>query len=418
VTTTSTAATTPAPHSHPTPKNATSRATRAAQRALAAALEQGLQAVGGASGAYVLDLKTGQPLFGSAARVERLPASVEKLYTTSTALLRFGPSGTLSTNVLGIGTLERRGAWHGTLYLKGGGDPTFGSADFDQSAYGTGATIEQLVSELKVRGITSISGRIVGDESYFDDLPGTVAYEYQFAPDEEGSMSALAFNRGLVDQGAGYVLHPALYAAQQLEQAMQADGIRVPANTPISAGPTPTSATELAAVDSPSMATLLELTNTPSDNFFAEMLLKGLGARFGGAGSTAAGAAVVRAQLASSFGIHPQIDDGSGLSRADQTSPFQVVTLLKGMAANSAFLHSLAIAGETGTLQGEMQGTRAQGRCRGKTGTLHDVASLVGYCRARDGHTLAFAFLMNSVDPNFGRDTEAQMAVSVANYTG
>ena len=163
---------------------------------------------------------------------------------------------------------------------------------------------------------------------------------------------------------------------------------------------------------------MIQLTNTPSDNFFAEMLLKGLGARFSGHGTTAAGAAVVRADLAAGFGIRPQLYDGSGLSRSDHTSPLQVVTLLKGMATNSAFVQSLAIAGETGTLQDEMNETRAQSRCRGKTGTLHDVASLVGYCQARDGHTLAFAFLMNFVDPNFGHDTEANMAVGVANYNG
>jgi serine-type D-Ala-D-Ala carboxypeptidase/endopeptidase (penicillin-binding protein 4) len=395
-----------------------SPATLAAQRTLNTTLQQGLSAVGGASGAYALDLNTGQPLFSSNATVGRMPASVEKLYTTSTALDLFGPGATLTTNVLGTGSLGRKGTWHGTLYLKGGGDPTFGSASFDAANYGTGATVQALAAALKARGIRSLSGRIVGDESYFDSLRGTAPYGYQFAPDEEGSLSALAFNRGLTDGGAGYIYHPAIYAAQQLELALDADGVRVPARTPISAGRTPARANELAAVSSPSIATLIEMTNTPSDNFFAEMLLKGIGARVGGAGTTAAGAAVVRAQLAANFGIHPQLYDGSGLSRSDHTSPLQVVTLLQAMANNSAFVHSLAIAGETGTLEGEMDGTRAQGRCRGKTGTLYDVASLVGYCQARDGHTLAFAFLMNFVDSNYGHDTEANMAVGLANYDG
>jgi D-alanyl-D-alanine carboxypeptidase/D-alanyl-D-alanine-endopeptidase (penicillin-binding protein 4) len=94
------------------------------------------------------------------------------------------------------------------------------------------------------------------------------------------------------------------------------------------------------------------------------------------------------------------------------------VTLLRQMAGNRDFVSSLAIAGETGTLQFEMQGTRAQGRCRGKTGTLHDVASLVGYCQARDKHTVAFAFLMNGVDPSLGHASEAQMAVALAQYNG
>ena len=50
------------------------------------------------------------------------------------------------------------------------------------------------------------------------------------------------------------------------------------------------------------------------------------------------------------------------------------------MSGNRDFFNSLAIGGETGTLQDEMNGTIAQGNCHGKTGTLHDVANLVGYC--------------------------------------
>src|SRR5207302_1195263 len=154
-------------------------------------------------------------------------------------------------------------------------------------------------------------------------------------------------------------------------------------------------------VQSPPMATLVSLTNTSSDNFFAEMLVKDLGARLGSGGTTAAGAAVVRAQVASSFHIRPRLSDGSGLSRSDLTTPIQVVTLLRRMAANAPFVSSLAVAGETGTLQHEMRGTYAQGRCRGKTGTLRDVSNIVGYCRATDGHTLAFALMMNGIYPHY-----------------
>jgi D-alanyl-D-alanine carboxypeptidase/D-alanyl-D-alanine-endopeptidase (penicillin-binding protein 4) len=166
------------------------------------------------------------------------------------------------------------------------------------------------------------------------------------------------------------------------------------------------------------MATLLRLTNTPSDNFFAEMLIKDIGAQFGSAGTTAAGAAVVRAQVASSFGVDPRLDDGSGLSYNDSASPQQVVTLLSKMHNDSVFYNSLAIAGETGTLANEMNGTVAEGRCHGKTGTLQAVSNLVGYCTARDGHTLAFAFLMNAIDPNSAHPIQDRMAVALANYDG
>jgi D-alanyl-D-alanine carboxypeptidase/D-alanyl-D-alanine-endopeptidase (penicillin-binding protein 4) len=382
-------------------------------------LTQDLQSQGGSSGAVVVDLGTGKTLYSHGADTALLPASVQKLYTTSTALLRFGPKATLTTAVLGKGRRGRYGGWHGTIYLRGGGDPTFGSAGFDSYAYGTGATIRQLVANLTGQsGLSGVYGRIVGDESYFDSLRGTPATGYQFSPYVEGSLSALVFNRGLINQGSDYVAHPALYAAEQFASALRAAGIHVPSSTSISAGSTPPGASQLATVNSPSIATLIRLVNTPSDNFFAETLLKGIGARFGGGGTTSGGAAVVHRQLSSTFGIHPQFDDGSGLSRNDATSPRQVVTVLRQLAASRPFVQSLAVAGETGTLQYEMQGTVAQGRCRGKTGTLHDVGNLVGYCRAADGHTLAFAFLMNSVDPSSAHATEDQMAVSVASYNG
>jgi serine-type D-Ala-D-Ala carboxypeptidase/endopeptidase (penicillin-binding protein 4) len=375
---------------------------------------------GGAGSAYVVDLNTGQALFASAAGVARLPASVEKLYTTTTALLRLGPAATFTTSVLGRGYRGRLGAWVGTLYLRGGGDPTFGSAGFDQFAYGAGATVQRLVGTLlRNTHITALKGRVIGDQSYFDSLPGTSESNYRFDPYMEGSLSALAYNRGLLNGGSAYVTNPADYAAQQFTAALQAARVRVPRRRATGAGAAPASVRPLAVVHSPSIAKLIAMTNTPSDNFFAETMLKDLGAQFGGAGTTAAGAAVVRHELASEFGIHPTLVDGSGLSRQDSTSPRDVVKLLSQMAPNPYFVNSLAVGGETGTLQGEMLGTAAQGNCRGKTGTLNDVAALAGYCHGQDGHTLAFAYMLNSVsDPSYAHSVEANMAAALANYDG
>jgi D-alanyl-D-alanine carboxypeptidase/D-alanyl-D-alanine-endopeptidase (penicillin-binding protein 4) len=168
------------------------------------------------------------------------------------------------------------------------------------------------------------------------------------------------------------------------------------------------------------MSALVKLTNTPSDNYFAETLLKDIGASFGGAGTTAAGAAVVRSELASRFGIYPRLNDGSGLSYYDSTSPLQVVTLLERMASDPVFTSSLAVVGKTGTLASIDQGTRAHGRCLGKTGTLAAVANVAGYCQARDGHRLAFAFLVNG---NSSTDyvhsvIEGKVLTALANYDG
>ena len=94
-----------------------------------------------------MDLNTGQTLLSASAHVPRLPASVQKLYTTSTVLVKFGVRGRLSTSVLGVGAMQA-GTFTGTLYLRGGGDPTFGSAGFDRASYGTGANVQRLVEQL------------------------------------------------------------------------------------------------------------------------------------------------------------------------------------------------------------------------------------------------------------------------------
>jgi D-alanyl-D-alanine carboxypeptidase/D-alanyl-D-alanine-endopeptidase (penicillin-binding protein 4) len=399
----------------PAPGGASSKAVASLRRSLNAGMRQ----AGNYSGAYVVDLTADQELFSHNANTPRLPASVEKLYTTTTALTRFGANANLSTTVLGSGQ-QVGSTFSGTLYLRGGGDPTFGSAGFDRRAYGTGATMQHLVSNLvSVTGIKQLKGNVVADETVFDADRGTPATGNRPSGEVEGELSGLSYNRGWANSnGSAYFARPALEAGQQFVAALQAAGIKVPRRVRVTAGTTPTAAHTLASAGSPRIATLISLTNTPSDNFFAEMLAKDLGARFGSGGTTAAGAAVIRAQVASSFGIHPQLNDGSGLSRSDRTTPAEVVTLLSDMQANASFTSSLAVVGETGTLEHELNGTYAQGRCRGKTGTLHDASNVVGYCRAQDGHTLAYAFLMNGIFPDYAHPIQDRMQLAVARYGG
>ena len=63
-----------------------------------------------------------------------------------------------------------------------------------------------------------------------------------------------------------------------------------------------------------------------------------------------------------------------------------------------------------------MRGTRAQDRCRGKTGTLRDVSALAGYCTHDRGRHVAFAFLMNRVSPYGARILQDRMATALARY--
>jgi D-alanyl-D-alanine carboxypeptidase/D-alanyl-D-alanine-endopeptidase (penicillin-binding protein 4) len=184
------------------------------------------------------------------------------------------------------------------------------------------------------------------------------------------------------------------------------------------AGLSPTGMTPLSEYRSPTIAAIVKQMNQPSDNYMAETLIKDLGAEFGGAGSTAAGGAVVRQTIAR-FGISPQVVDGSGLSRANRTTPRQVVKLLTGMDASEAaaeFDASLAVAGRNGTVYNRMRRTAARDRCHVKTGTLRDVSALAGFCNTTGGERVAFAFLMNGVWPASARILQDRMAAALARY--
>jgi D-alanyl-D-alanine carboxypeptidase/D-alanyl-D-alanine-endopeptidase (penicillin-binding protein 4) len=329
-----------------------------------------------------------------------------------------GASTRLDTTVYGVGHMQPGGVWDGSLYLHGGGDPTFGTTSFIAGHYGgVGASVSTLVSQLvHTDGIHRITGSIDGDESYFDSLRGEPSSDYAWDPFLEGTLSALAFNRG----ESGHVRGPhapAAYAARALWGLLKADGVTIAGAS--GAATTPAGAVQLAQVPSPTVAQLLGLMLPPSDNFFAETLVKDLGARYGGAGTTAAGADVVTRTIASLLGVHPHVVDGSGLSEEDKTSPYQVADLLVELAGTpigDVLRESLAVAGRSGTLELRMRHTRAAGNCQGKTGTLTGVSNLVGYCQAADGHTLAFAIFTDDIPTETAHTFQDHMAISVADY--
>ena len=109
----------------------------------------------------------------------------------------------------------------------------------------------------------------------------------------------------------------------------------------------------LAVHASPTIAELISITNHPSDNFYAETLLKPLGARSAPAGRPPRGLAAC-AGAPKELGVQAEMVDGSGLSRVDRISPRQIVRLLAALAGRPGGAHfraSLAVAGRTGTLQ-------------------------------------------------------------------
>lgn len=377
---------------------------------------------GPTAGAYVVDLSDGHVVYDDRSAVRRVPASLEKLYTTATALTRLGPQARLSTAVLGRG--RREGAtWRGNLYLRGAGDFTFGSTSFVRQAYGTGGTVEGLARSLRRSGIRRVRGSVLADAALFTDNGG-VEFDFVLCPDPlfgpgcpygpaaferpmpNGPRTPVSFNRGLENSASARPQrNPVVRSAQELARAMRRAGIRVDGVS--RAGRTPRAARVLAVTRSPTVGRLALLTNHPSDNYAAETLFRVLGARVGGSGSRAGGDRAVSREIARRFGVRPAIHNGSGESPLNRTSPREVVALRTGLQRSSvrrSFERSLSIVGRTGTFGSHAAGTVAEGRCIVKDGTLTSpitVANVAGYCRSVGGKRFAFAIMTNGMPVTF-----------------
>ena len=369
----------------------------------------------GPSGAYVVDAQTGARLFSWKGGTPRVLASNTKLFTLGAALARHGPDATIATQALIEGALDPKGTLDGDLYLRGGGDPAFGSAAYVRSRYGTasGGTVESLSRELYKAGLRVVRGSVVGDESVFDSRRGGPAEGYAASGEVEGPLSALVYNHGLMSNGY-FQTNPPAYAAARMTDALRSAGVTVKKSA--TSGRAPAGAVELARVESLKMSKLAQLTGTPSDNFFAEELAKGLGG-----GSTAGGArSVVR--FARSRGARVRLFDGSGLSHSDRAAPQDVVRYLmkeRSQTEYRALYNALPIAGVNGTLVARMRSGPAHKRCRAKTGTLNGVSALSGFCSSRRGHTIVFSILMNGVSSLYrAHSLQDQMAQSLAGYSG
>jgi D-alanyl-D-alanine carboxypeptidase/D-alanyl-D-alanine-endopeptidase (penicillin-binding protein 4) len=357
------------------------------------------QGGGSAAGLVVVEAETGDVVCAVDPNRPRPLASNMKLFTTATVLSRLGPDTRIPTKVFRDGEVDAAGVLHGSLYLQGGGDPALGTPGF-YGGYlaGLGTNLLSLTPQIKAAGIKKVTGRLYADDTIFDRRRGVADSGYATSP-YIGPLSGLAFNSGFAGLAgsSGFSSDPAKLAASKLARSLQRAGVAVASQVALK--PTPAYAERVALVRSPTLNRIVDSTDVWSNNFFAEMLIKLLGARLGGAGTTAAGAAVVE-EFAREHGSIVGAVDGSGLTRTNSASPREVVDLLLAMrqdASGDDFIQDLALTGHEGTVDDRMRGTAAYGRCRTKTGTLTGVSNLSGYCFNKSGRVMAFSILMGSV---------------------
>ena len=369
---------------------------------------------GSTSSARVYDADAGASdalLFSDSGSRARIPASNQKLFTTAAFLTELGPTARLETRVYASGKVggRRDSVLSGDLVIVGDGDPAFGTTRFARAHDQPVTRVSELAREIAASGIRRIRGRVLADDTIFDRERRAGPY---LSP-----LSGLSFNDGY--DGDGYAPAPELVAAKRLRKALRERGVGVGGGIGHANLPDRTLRRKpLASVSSPTVAKLIEETNVPSNNFFAEMLLKRLAASGGKRGTRRRGSKKVEA-FARSLGTQVRAADGSGLSRRNRVSPEAIVKLLVAMAGDDdrgrAFRSSLPIAGREGTVADRMRGTAAEGNCATKTGSLSDVSALSGYCQA-GGHTIAFSLLMNDANVSAARAAQDRIAAAIARY--
>lgn len=226
---------------------------------------------------------------------------------------------------------------------------------------------------------------------------------------------------------------PSLFA-ELLARDLRARGITVDTTRMATSTDAAATGKTLGVIETP-ISVVLERTNTDSANLYAESLLKRVGAARANdvnkpigptwvAGSWANGTRALESTVTERIGALASgfvFADGCGLSHSNRITASGTATWLCSIASDGrlrpAFLESMAIAGETGTVKDRFaslkqlpQSAGIQVRC--KTGYINGVSTLSGIVSARDGRMIAFSVLANNLEKvGTDRARKAQEAI-------
>src|SRR5271156_1609299 len=123
-------------------------------------------------GLLIVDAQTGKTLYEKNADGYFVPASNMKLFSTALALAKLGPDYKFHTTLETRGTISSEGTLSGDVLLVGRGDPNLSNRKFpfelkEEFDGPPEKVLAELADALAARGVKSIAGDIVGDDSYF-----------------------------------------------------------------------------------------------------------------------------------------------------------------------------------------------------------------------------------------------------------
>ena len=388
---------------------------------------------------YVKDLRSGQVTFESDADRALVPASILKSVTSASALSLLGKDFRFATPVYFKGEVDKdSGKWSGRLTIKGVGDPTLDSENFDNN----GGFCDSIVSGLKRLGVN----KIIGDITVSADMTET-------GPVDQWEIDDVAWSYGAGLFGFNYrdnifrlwpksgktvpevpglnVIKVADKSGTNLERGIYSDNLVVTSSrlgeakySVASTMPDPARVfvnelkNKLAAADikfvqskvkyganadsvfvyqrlSPALDTVLRSLMERSDNMYAEGMLRALAP-----GKSRSAAIAVEKKFLDSLGVVTDfvtIRDGSGLARVDRVSARFMGEMLERMSAgaNGETYRSLfPVAGVSGTMKNFMGDTRLKGRLAFKTGSMNGVQCYAGYVLDSDGAPTHVAVIM------------------------
>jgi D-alanyl-D-alanine carboxypeptidase/D-alanyl-D-alanine-endopeptidase (penicillin-binding protein 4) len=404
-------------------------------------------------GVVVRSLASGETLYSLNPHRLLTPASNMKIVTLAAAADRLGWNFSFETRLVAVGTIER-GVLSGDLVVVGTGDPSL-----DDWAADATNLFASWANRLKANGITTINGRIVGDDNAIDDewlgrgwqwddldqsfAAGIAALTFNentvkltIAPGVEESAPARVSlgseNSGLTLRTTARTSAASVPASLETRRLPGTRVLEVRGTIPLGAPPRSINVAvfnptmyyvsalravlvangievrgEAVDIDDISMppvdsGRLIVSYYSPALPSLGKTMMKLSQNLFAESLLYATGVEAARGVF-EGWGIPREeilIADGSGLSRYNLVTADALATILTRVAGDERlrepFLASLPIAGRDGSLDNRMKGTLAEGNARAKTGSFTNARALSGYVRTASGEPLVFSIIANN----------------------
>ncbi len=388
-----------------------------------------------------------------------IPASVTKIATTATAIELLGGDYRFITRIEHDGYIDNNGTLHGNLIVRGGGDPTFGSAFL-----GSMNVFAELAQSIRYKGIKRIEGNIIGDESIYNQNPVPITWCYEdvathygqgcyglsvhdnichitLESKEPGSKPSVLnvfpninnlkietpvevlrnakdsiyifgmpydnkriINGGMPANRARYPIrcdipNPPMLVAELLKKRLEGNGMHISGDA-ISAIDND-STTLLFEYKSPQLRKIIKHLNFKSNNMYAEHTLRQLALTHKKQGISEADGIATLSSYWKKQGVDMDfvfLKDGSGMSPMNAYSASFLNTILCKMSNSERFedfFNSLPIAGKEGTVRGFLRKTPFEGIAHVKSGSMSHVQSYSGYINYNN-KLYAFTIMVNN----------------------